>query len=508
VTAPTSARFRADVAVVGAGAAGLISALAARDAGAAVTVFEKADSESAGGNSAFSGGLFKAVYDGLADVAVIVSDADEGDVIVEPYTAADFDADIVAATDGRADPKLARVLVDESYGALAWLAGLGVRFRLNRVIGTTATAGGAMRVPRGAAILADGKGRGLVRDLQDLVGRTRGIEMRSEADVIALRRPDARHGRWELDVRSNTSVETISADSIVLASGGFQASAMRRAAFLGPQLSDLPIRGTHLNTGDMTVLAMREGAASAGDWSSAHVAPVRADMPPYGIPGTGDESNRLAFPYGITVNLDGRRFIDEGIDFALHRYVIMGHAVAAQRRRTAFQLFDQQTVHLLERRYSGTKPITAASLADLVEAIADAEYGAGLDPIVLLETVREFNAAAEAADHAEFRPDALDRRSTHDVVPAKSNWALPLSKPPFLAYPITAGLTFTFGGLATDGRAAVLDDAGRPISGLFAAGEMVGGFFAGSYPAGASLSRSAVFGMLAGRAAASLRRHR
>jgi len=95
-----------------------------------------------------------------------------------------------------------------------------------------------------------------------------------------------------------------------------------------------------------------------------------------------------------------------------------------------------------------------------------------------------------------------DGRRTEGISPPKSNWALAIDTPPYVAFPVTCGITFTFGGVRVDEKAAVLDTGGRRIPGRFAAGELVGGLFFHNYPGGSGLTAGAVWGRRAGWAAA------
>jgi tricarballylate dehydrogenase len=117
-----------------------------------------------------------------------------------------------------------------------------------------------------------------------------------------------------------------------------------------------------------------------------------------------------------------------------------------------------------------------------------------------VDTVTSFNAAVPSPKG--FDPLIEDGLATRGIQPPKSNWAVTLDSPPFVAYPVTCGITFTYGGLAIDTEAQVLDTEGRPMEGLFATGELTGGFFYNNYPGGSGLMRGAVFGMRAGRNAA------
>jgi tricarballylate dehydrogenase len=116
-----------------------------------------------------------------------------------------------------------------------------------------------------------------------------------------------------------------------------------------------------------------------------------------------------------------------------------------------------------------------------------------------VRTIDAYNAAVQPG---EFNPAVLDGKGTRDLVPPKSNWALALDAPPFVGYAVTCGITFTFGGLRVTTRAEVLDTDDRPIPGLHAAGELVGGLFYENYPGGTGLMAGAVFGRLAGEQAA------
>jgi tricarballylate dehydrogenase len=136
--------------------------------------------------------------------------------------------------------------------------------------------------------------------------------------------------------------------------------------------------------------------------------------------------------------------------------------------------------------------------ADTIGELAD---GLGFDRERLKRTVRAFNAAC---GDAPFDPAVKDGKATDGLDPPKSNWALPLAEPPFLGFKVTCGITFTFGGVRVDPGARVLDRAGRPIAGLHAGGELVGGLFFHNYPGGSGLTAGAVLGRRAGASAAAL----
>lgn len=173
-------------------------------------------------------------------------------------------------------------------------------------------------------------------------------------------------------------------------------------------------------------------------------------------------------------------------------YAKTGSLIRQQPKGVAFQLFDQKTLHLLEPRYESSTPAVADTLADLANQL-------DISPERLVSTVTEFNAAT---GQGEFSPLTNDGLTTTGLQPAKSNWALPLDAPPFVAYPVQCGITFTYGGLRTDLQARVLNLEGKPMPGLWAVGEMSGGAFYHNYPGGSGLPRGATFGWIAGEAAA------
>jgi len=201
---------------------------------------------------------------------------------------------------------------------------------------------------------------------------------------------------------------------------------------------------------------------------------------------------------GIVVNARGERFLDEGADFRNYTYARYGREVLEQPGRFAWQVFDARVAHLLrdEYRKRHATRVEAESLPELAERLD------GVDGEAFLRTVGEFNAAVRR--EVRFDPSVRDGRSTRGLALNKSNWANPLEEPPFEAFAVTCGITFTFGGLSIDRRARVLDDDGRRIPRLFAAGELVGGLFCDNYPGGSGLTAGAVFGRLAGRGAGRL----
>jgi tricarballylate dehydrogenase len=208
----------------------------------------------------------------------------------------------------------------------------------------------------------------------------------------------------------------------------------------------------------------------------------------------GDLYQKHSYPLGIIVNAKGERFVDEGADFRNYTYAKYGREILRQPHRVAFQLFDSKVTHLLRDEYRIREATHATS-----ETIGELADALGIDREGLVRTVAAYNAAVQPG---EFDPARLDGKRTEGITPPKSNWALPLDTPPYVGYAVTCGITFTFGGLRVDGRARVLDATGRPIPGLYAAGELVGGLFYENYAGGSGLMAGSVFGRIAGEGAA------
>ena len=243
-------------------------------------------------------------------------------------------------------------------------------------------------------------------------------------------------------------------------------------------------------------MATAIGASTAGNWSGCHAVGWDYNAPEFGDLAVGDGFQKHSYPWGIMVNAHGRRFVDEGADFRNYTYAKYGRVILAQPGQFAWQIFDAKVSHLLRDEYR-LKQVTKAR-APTLKALAGKLDG--VDGPAFLNEVARYNAAVSAA--VPFDPSIKDGRGTNGLEIPKSNWANPIDTPPFEAYQVGCGITFTFGGLriAPD-TAQVLDHDHAPIPGLHAAGELVGGLFYFNYPGGAGLMSGAVFGRIAGGAA-------
>ena len=501
-----SSKTSFDVIVVGAGNAAFAAALAARNAGCEVLVLEKAPKAQRGGNTRFTGGIFRCVYNGLDDlVPVIGKNDDPSDIEVDPYPREAFLRDLARVTSGRNDPALSAVLVDKSYETVKWMSELGIEFEFSRAVGAVTVPGSKkIKMQFGGALRSLHEGVGLSAGWFRIAEKA-GVHIRYDAQATRIL-TDAKGNVNGIEIRGNDGLEQLEAQAVVLGSGGFQANPEMRTAYLGPTWGLVKVRGTRYNTGEMTQAALGLGAQAMGHWAGCHATPIDADAPPYGDLKLTDRTNRLSYPFSVLLNLDGKRFLDEGADLNLYTYAKYGGEILAQRGSMAFQIFDAQGSPLQEKRYETGKPEVADTLAELVDKM-QARWGIHtFDKATALRTLEAYNAAA--TDDRPFDPNKLDGKRTTGLDPEKTNWATRLDKPPFQAWAVTGGITFTFGGVRIDETAHVLDRDDRPMPGLFATGEMTGGFFYINYPGGSGLTRGAVFGKLAGEQAAALVRGR
>ncbi len=486
-----------DVVIVGAGNAALCAALAAREQGAEVLVLERATEKERGGNSSYTAGAFRVVYDGLDDLVQLLpelTEAERTDNDYGSYTSTQFFDDMARMTQYRTDPDLAETLITRSFDTLLWMRTHGVRFMPMYQRQAFKTDAGGFRFWGGLTVEANGGGPGLVDSLFEAVEQ-RDAQVWYECRAVELVSEPPR-GITGVVVRRRDGDVVVRAKAVVLASGGFQSNAEWRARYLGKGWDLAKVRGTRYNTGDGIRMAMDAGAEPYGHWSGAHAVGWDMNAPTYGDLAVGDGFQKHSYPFGIMVNAMGERFVDEGADFRNYTYAKYGHDILAQPGQFAWQVFDSKVTHLLRDEYS-IREVTKVQAGTLEELAAKME---GVDDERFLSTVREFNAAVQV--DVPFDPTVRDGRGTLGLGLRKANWANRLDAPPYSAYAVTCGITFTFGGLHIDTDARVLDVEQTPIPGLYAAGELVGGLFYFNYPGGTGLMAGSVFGRIAGSQAA------
>lgn len=475
-----------DVVVVGAGIAGLSAAVAAGEKGASVLLLEKAPYKERGGNGRRSG-TFRVAYGTEDELFKLVSPREGRPIRVAPYGVEEFYSDVMRVTGGRADPDLAKTVVEKSRETLYWLTRFGAEFELSPAdafdVGDTVhyQPGNVIRVKGG------GEGEALTSALFRHIEK-QGIPIIYEAQVKNLL-SDNRGRVTGVSLSWPGGKREIASSGVVLATGGFEANAEMRARYLGPEWERVKVRGTRHNTGDGIRLALAAGADMAGDWSGAHAGMIDANAPDvWSI----NRAIRRSYAHGIIVNREGKRFFDEGEDYEPLLYAKLGRAILQQPGQIAFQLFDQKARGMLSPYYKEATQASANSIEELALRL-------GIPREPLAATIGEFNRAIV---DVPFNPAVKDGRGTRGIEPPKSNWAQAIDTPPYMAFPGVCGITFTFGGVRVDAGTRVLDKRGDPVPGLYAAGEVTGGLLYGHYPLGASLTGAAVFGRLSGLQAA------
>jgi tricarballylate dehydrogenase len=477
------------VVVVGGGSAAFEAAVAAKQAGAPrVVMLEKAPEPEFGGNARYSHTGFRWVLAGADEIRRFLPELDDGmfqKLNLPAYSAEIFHADLQRVTRGRIDKELADVLVSQSNTAIHWMREVGIKWEIDSHV----VIDGRYYFEPGLVIHPVGGvtgGLGQLGQWREIALRM-GVEIRYESKVKMLLGNDR---RVEGIVVSAANEEyEIKSGSVVLCAGGFQANPEMRARYLGPNADLMKVRGSRHDTGEVLMMTLAMGAKAAGHWQGAHATPIDSTFPDVEI---GSRANRYGYPYGITVNSLGQRFFDEGEARHSYTYAKTGWAVLGQPGGVAYQLYDQKTIPLLADRYETATAIEANTIEELAGKI-------GIEPAILSHTVNEFNRAARK--DITFDPTTLDGKCTEGITPKKSHWASPIDKPPYCAFSITGGVTFTFGGLQINASAQVLNTSGNPIRGLYASGDIVGLFFH-NYPSCTGQTRNVVFSRLAGRHAA------
>jgi len=485
-----------DVIVVGAGNAAFCAAMTARDSGATVLMLERAPEEENGGNSRFTAGAFRVAYDGVDDLKAIMPDLTEDEIAntdFGSYTTDQFFDDMFRVTRFRTDPELCERLVRRSFEGLTWLREKGVRFV--PIYGRQAfKIDGRFKFWGGLTVESWGGGPGLV-DRETELARAMGIDIRYGARVLNLIFDG--HAVCGVRVKAAGDIYEVRGGSVVLASGGFESNPEWRTRYLGPGWELAKVRGTRFNTGDGIRMALDIGASPYGNWSGCHAVGWDYNAPEFGDLTVGDNFQKHSYPWGLLVNARGRRFVDEGADFRNYTYAKYGREVLNQPDQFAWQVFDRKVLHLLRDEYR-IRRVTKVSANTLEELAGKME---GVDPNGFLAEMKAYNEAVDT--DTPFDPNVKDGRGTRGLAVPKSNWANRIDEPPFEAYQITCGVTFTFGGLRIDPESGqVIDVDMAPIPGLFAAGELVGGIFCFNYPGGTGLMSGTVFGRIAGAGAA------
>ncbi len=483
-----------DVVVVGGGNAAFCAALSAQEQGARVAVLERAPEDESGGNTRFTAGAIRFAYRGVEDLREIMPDLTDAEVAGSDfgtYTEDQFFDDMFRVTRNRTHPELCEILVRRSFDTMKWLRGKGVRFQ--PIWGRQAfKVDGKFKFWGGLTVEAWGGGPGLV-EAETTAARKRGVEVRYGSRAVRLLHDGFKV--YGVQVKEQGRLYELRAPAVVLAAGGFQGDAEMRTRYLGPGWELAKVRGTRFNTGDGIKMALEVGASPFGNWSGCHAVQWDFNAPEYGDLAVGDAFQKHSYPWSVLINANGRRFLDEGADFRNYTYAKYGRVVLEQPGNFAWQVFDRKVAHVLRDEYR-IRQVTKVKADTLEELAGKLE---GVDGEAFLDEIRRYNTAVRT--DIPFNLNIKDGRRTHGLAVNKSNWANTIDEPPFEAYQVGCGITFTFGGLRIDTEARVLDADQVPIPGLYACGELVGGIFYFNYPGGSGLINGAVFGRLAGATA-------
>lgn len=480
----------ADVVVIGAGNAAICAAISARENGAKTIVLEKAPEKEKGGNTAYTHGSIRFAYRNNEEIKELVPDLAPEDFEITDfgsYTEEQYYDDLCRMTDYHTDPVLANLLTSKSYETMKWLVAHHVRFI--PIYGRQAFKfNGVFKFWGGMVLESVGGGRGLVDALHKEATNI-GISILYETRAVEILHSD--EGIIGIVIKEKGQTKRIKTKAVVIASGGFHANVEMRTRYLGPKWDIVHTRGSRYNTGEGIQMALNMGALPTGNWSKAHS--VTGDK--Y-LPDFEEGFQKLSYPFGIIVNENGNRFVDEGADFRNYTYAKYGEKILEQPNHSAWQIFDAKSSKYLREEYKGRKvtKVKANSLEELAEKMELVNKKG------FLQEVKNFNDAVD--ETIPFNPNIKDGKCTKGLDIPKSNWANKLDTAPYEAYAVTCGITFTYGGLKINDKAEVQSISYERINGLYAAGETVGGLFYHNYPGGSGLMAGSVFGRVAGENAA------
>jgi tricarballylate dehydrogenase len=453
-----------DVLVIGGGNAALCAAISARRAGASVLVLEGAPKFYRGGNTRHTRNM-RCAHDAATDI------------LTGPYTEQEFWEDLQRVTCGETDEELARFMISESKDILNWIVEQGVRWQ--------PSLGGTLSLGRTNSFFLGG-GRAMLNALY-LTAERLGVDILYDAEVLDLKIEDGMFLSATLKQPIHGNVD-VRASALVAAAGGFEANIEWLKEYWGDAADNFLIRGTPYNRGSILKMLLARGVQEVGDPTQCHAVAIDARAPKF----DGGIITRLdCVVFGVVVNKHAVRFYDEGEDIWPKRYAIWGRLVAAQPDQIAYIVFDATSRNSFMP--SLFPPIEAGSIAELAGKLE-------LEPSVLEKTTADFNAAVRPGT---FDHTILDDCRTEGLTPPKTHWARRIETPPYYAYPVRPGITFTYLGTRVNRQARMLMNDGKPAANMFAAGEIMAGNVLGKgYAAGIGMTIGSVFGRVAGREAA------
>jgi len=457
-----------DVIVAGGGNAGMCAAITAANNGATVCVVETAPKAWRGGNTRHTRNMRVAHEEG-------------NEFLTGPYPVDEYYDDLIRVTAGNTNEELARMTLERSAELYDYLGGLGVHFQ--------PSIGGTLSLSRTNAFFLGG-GRSMLNALYRYAEEI-GVTVLYDSRACEL---DIQHGSFEsLKVvsgwQSSNPVESIiHGRAFIAASGGFEANIEWLREAWGPAADNFLIRGTPYNRGNILRELIDAGVQTVGDAKQCHAVAIDGRAPQF----DGGIVTRLdCVPFGVVLNANGQRFYDEGEDFWPKRYAIWGRLVAQQPEQIGHVIIDAKSINLFMP--SVFPPLQADTLEELADIV-------GLPATETRNTIDAFNRACTGSS---FDHTVYDDCRTEHIEPPKSHWARPIDTPPYYAYSLKPGITFTYLGVKVDKDARMQMANGNPSNNLFAAGEVMAGNVLGEgYLAGIGMTIGSVFGRIAGDSAA------
>lgn len=449
-----------NVIIVGAGMAGLCAALEAASNNAKVLVLEK---ESSIGGSSLLSGRFMAFAG--TDMQKKNGFHDSTELLME---------DMLEVGQGKNEHKLVEAYGEHQLETYRWLVGNGVEFEAVR-------AASGHSVPRGHTIIPFQA----INTLYKKCLETGNAAFMLEASVKRLRKNA--EGRVSVVMYEKDGLEYFAkADQgVILASGGFSRSEELLESF-APQLKAALRIGGNGNVGDGIKLGWEHGA-----W-------VR-DLPylqgTYGFhPSASAEKKSQAHVFykgAIIVNKYGKRFVNESIS-----YKLLGTEALKQEDTISYQIWDG---NIMKESVPGDalydfEQLDALGLIEKADSLEELAGKIQIPADNLKETVARYNKDIQNGADREFGRATL----THTLGKPK-----PIVQAPYYAMVTTTAMLATYAGLAVNVSAQVLNAFKEPIEGLYAAGEIAGGFHGAGYMTGSSLGKAAIFGRVAARSAIS-----
>src|SRR5436853_913434 len=452
-----------DVLVIGGGNAALCAAISARRSGASVLVLEGAPKFYRGGKPRHTRNM-RCAHDAATEI------------LTGPYTEEEFWNDLLLVTGGQTDEELARFMIAESKDILGWIVEQGVRWQ--------PSLGGTLSLGRTNSFFLGG-GRAMLNALY-LTAERIGVEILYDAEVVDL---EIDNGMFlSAGLKQGEAIIPIRASALVAAAGGFEANIEWLKQYWGDAADNFLIRGTPYNRGSILKMLLASGVQEVGDPTQCHAVAIDARAPKFD---GGIITRHDSVVFGIVVNNRALRFYDEGEDIWPKRYAIWGRLVAAQPDQIAYIIFDSTVLNSFMPTLF--PPIGAQTVGELAGKLE-------LDPAALEKTITQFNAAVRPGT---FDYTVLDDCRTEGVTPPKTHWARRIETPPFYAYPVRPGITFTYLGTRVNKQARMLMKSGKPSANMFAAGEIMAGNVLGKgYAAGIGMTIGSVFGRVAGQEAA------